>query len=163
MRSRFIEKLHSKLRMLPVVLVVGILGGTGCQPSDRTPGLWLRGESAESFPSDWAFSDEYREIYLQVGTPYLLPHSVTIWCAQVEGELFVGARKPASKNWPGWADSNPSVVIKVGDYLYDAALVGVEDANEIAQIAQAYSSKYQLDTGSGDTPPPMRYWRVTPQ
>lgn len=148
-------------QLLTTLLVFAVLSGTGCQPSDRTPGLWLGGEPTEGFPSDWVFSDEYREIYIQVATPYFLPHSVTIWCAQVEGELFVGARNPESKNWPGWVDKNASVVIKVGDFLYDATLVGVEGSDEIAQITEAYSRKYQLNSAPDAKPPPMRYWRVT--
>ena len=132
----------------------------GCQPSDSTPGLWLRGESAEAFPSDWEFSDDYREVYLQVATPYLIPHSVTIWCAQVDGELFIGARNPESKNWPGWADKKPLVKLKLGNFLYGAQLLRVDDAAEITRLKQAYASKYQLETAPGEAPPPMRYWRV---
>ena len=150
------------IRFLSIVTLLTIVQLTGCQPSDRTPGLWLRGENAEAFPSDWKFTDDYREIYIQVATPYLIPHSVTIWCTQVNGELFIGARNPESKNWPGWADKKPLVKLKVGNFLYDGQLQRVDDADEITDIKQAYTSKYQLKVTPGEAPPPMRYWRVTP-
>ncbi|MEM7466988.1 MAG: hypothetical protein AAF387_08905 [Pseudomonadota bacterium] len=134
-----------------------------CQPSDRRPGLWLSGETVASLPSSWAFTNEHREIYVQVKTPYFIPHSVTIWCAEVAGQLFIGARNPETKNWPGWVDKNPEVVLKIDDGLYAVAMQPVSNTEEIDQIKMAYATKYQLKTTAGSTPPPMRYWHVIPR
>ena len=64
-----------------------------CNPSDDRPGLWLSGEAAAA-PADWAFTDAYDEISVEVVTPYFLAHSVTVWCAQVDGVLYIGAGAP---------------------------------------------------------------------
>ena len=60
--------------MLVVILMAG------CEPEDTSPGLWLSGES-KPFAEDWRFTDEHGEIAIEVSSPYFLPHSVTIWCA----------------------------------------------------------------------------------
>jgi hypothetical protein len=93
----------------------------GCiPPSDQRPGLWLSGDEA-AFPPDWSFSDAHREIALEVGTPYGLRHSVTIWCASLDGRLYVAARDPDEKRWPGWVEDRPDVRIGVDGRIYEGA------------------------------------------
>lgn len=142
--------------LLSVALLLG-----ACDPSDRRPGLWLTGEVADGMPSDWSFSDDYGEIALEVATPYLVPHSVTIWCAQVDGILYVAAASPEDKNWPGWVADDPDVRLKIGDTVYAATLAELEDAGEIEAVRSAYSGKYEVgNLGSGAS---LRYWRVGPR
>ena len=131
-----------------------------CQPSDRRPGLWLSGEEAAVLPQEWGFSNAHQEIFVQVSTPYLLPHSVTIWCAELEGELFIGARNPDEKHWPGWIAKRPQVVLKIADTLYRVGTEQVRDKAEITAIKAAYAAKYNLPTDPAAAPPPMRYWRI---
>jgi hypothetical protein len=135
---------------------------TGCQPSDQRPGLWLSGEQALGYPDGWRFTDELHEIYVQVATPYFLPHSVTIWCAQLDGQLYIGARNPDTKNWPGWVEKNPQIILKAAGTLYDVSLQTVTDSAEIEQVKSAYAQKYNLTQTPGETPPAMRYWRINP-
>ena len=129
-----------------------------CNPSDRTPGVWLRGEAAE-FPADWAFSDAYPEVAVEVATPYFVRHSVTIWCAQLDGTLYIGAAAPEEKNWPGWVDDDPNVRLLVGESIYSAELVDVDDPMVIEPLLQAYKVKYDLDS-TGIFSEGTRYWRV---
>jgi hypothetical protein len=141
---------------MAALLVVGLLGG--CEPEDTQPGLWLSGEEADALPTDWAFTDEHREIAVEVATPYLIRHSVTIWCAQVDGTLYIAASAPDTKNWPGWVADEPNVRLKIGDDVFAVALDQLSDAAEIASVAQAYQQKYDLDLiGGGGV---VRYWRV---
>lgn len=142
------------------LLLVAVLLA-GCEPQDRRPGLWLRGEP-EPLPSDVAFTDAHMEIAIQVGTPYGLPHSVTIWSARVEDRLYVGAANPEQKRWPDWADARPDVRLKIGDRLFEARLQRLEDADELAAVQQAYTRKYDLDPERGG-PTLSRYWRVLPR
>lgn len=128
-------------------------------PADSRPGLWLSGEAA-ALPEDWGFSDAHREIDLEVATPYLLAHSVTIWCVSVDGALFIAARDPDDKNWPGWVEDEPEVRLGVDDKLYEAALVRLDDAATIGALQAAYAAKYDLPSPPADAAPPMRYWRV---
>lgn len=144
------------------VVALLALGLSACEPSDARPGFWLGGES-QTFPEDWKFTDAVNEISIQVDTPYFLAHSVTIWCAQLDGTLYVGALDPESKMWPGWVLDAPNVKLKVADGVYDAELILLLDTSLKAKIAAKYNEKYQLPEGAefaGDSS--AWYWRVTP-
>ncbi|MBT70586.1 MAG: hypothetical protein CMQ15_00865 [Gammaproteobacteria bacterium] len=134
---------------------------TACEPSDSRPGLWLSGE-VEAFPSDWSFSDDFELIAVQVDTPYGLPHSVTIWCVQVDGNLYIAARAPESKNWPGWVEKNPDIKLKFGDRVFEGRLQKLEDPDAIGPISTAYSIKYHLtqDLNNDDEGPRSWFWQV---
>ncbi|MFB3105747.1 MAG: hypothetical protein ACE1ZA_12620, partial [Pseudomonadales bacterium] len=111
---------------------------------------------------DWSFSDDFQEIAIEVGTPYFIPHSVTIWCVEVNGDLFVAAAAADAKNWPGWVDDDPGVVLKIGEKVYKANLVPMENSGEIDRVRVAYVAKYDLGEGS-PFQPGTKYWRVTPR
>ncbi len=131
----------------------------GCDPQDRRVGLWLVGDVAETFPDDWSFIDDHREIAIQVATPYFIAHSVTIWCVQVDGRLFIAAGNAATKNWPGWVDDDPNVRLKIGEDVYEARLTDLVEPEAIQPVQEAYALKYDLGGGSGDSGG-TRYWRV---
>jgi hypothetical protein len=143
-----------------VVLLFSLLL-IACEPSDNRPGLWLSGE-VEAFPSDWSFSDDSKLIAVQVETPYGLPHSVTIWCVQVEGTLYIAASKPESKRWPGWVEDEPDVKLKLGDRLFEGRLQRLSSAEEISPVSEAYDIKYQLTQSltSSEEGPSSWIWRV---
>ena len=145
--------------LLRAVAWIAILGfASACEPRDAQPGLWLSGEQAGALPTDWAFTDEHTEIAVEVATPYLLSHSVTIWCAQVGGTLYIGASVPDDKNWPGWVADDPNVRLKIGDDIYVVRLDQISDETEIAAVQQAYMQKYDVESVGGGAP--VRYWRV---
>ena len=152
-------------RTAPVALASLLLCAafaSACQPSDRRPGLWLAGEP-EALPPDWSFTDAKPEIAIEVRTPYLLPHSVTIWCASVDGALFVAARNPDDKRWPGWVERDPEVRLAIDGRLYEVKLVRLDDPERIAPVAQAYAAKYELPDPPPADAPPLRYWQVVPR
>ncbi len=129
-------------------------------PSERRPGMWLSGEVA-SLPDDWSFTDADKEIAIQVSTPYLLPHSVTIWCAALDGALYVGARDPETKHWPGWVDREPNVRLGIAGKVYEVRLAPLDDAPTLERLKVAYGVKYALPAPAAGTPTPaLRYWRV---
>lgn len=147
------------------IAIVALVLLTGCEPSDRRPGLWLSGPVQETLPADWSFTRAHPEIFLEVSTPYLLPHSVTIWCAELDGTLYLGARAPETKRWPGWVDDDPDVRIKVAGDVYPVTLVPLTDPASIAAVAAAYSEKYDLSGGlaGGEGTVSQRYWVVRPR
>lgn len=128
-------------------------------PADSRPGLHLQGDVA-TLPSDWSFTDQYKEIALEVHTPYLLAHSVTIWCAAVGGHLYVGARAPETKRWPGWVDRDPDVRLRIGEEIYEVRLAPLDEGDRIALVRAAYASKYELPDPAPAASPPVRYWTV---
>ena len=75
--------------VVTVVVVLAVLRTLGVEPQDRRPGLWLTGEMPAMPVTDWSFSDEHAEIYLQTNTRWLIPHSVTVYCATLDGDLYL--------------------------------------------------------------------------
>ena len=146
--------------IIAAALAVLLVLLTGCEPSERTPGLWLRGEVVDPPPQDWSFTDAHREIFVEVSTPYFLPHSVTIWCAQVHGQLFIGARDPETKNWPGWLDRNRDIRLKIGARVYPVSATDVTDDDTLQSINVAYTAKYALDPAAKRN---VRYWAIVPR
>ncbi len=152
------------MRCVLIGLAIAAAVVVGCvDPEGQRPGLRLSGESARQFPVDWSFTNEYREIALEVHTPYLLPHSITIWCGSVGGRLYVGARDPETKRWPGWVARNPDVRLRIGGRIYEAALVHLDESDQIDQLRGAYAVKYGLPNPAPAGSPPVRYWRVDPR
>jgi len=142
-------------------LVVCVCGLSACEPQDTDPGFWLSGELQTEFPADWSFTNDHPEIFIEVSTPYLLPHSVTIWCGEVDGDLYLAAGSPEEKNWPGWVDDEPNVKLQIGESLYPVVLVPMVDETAIAPVRQAFATKYNYrNTGPGGS---ARYWRVRPR
>jgi len=146
-------------RTLVVAIALGFSLTACFEPEGRRPGMRLAGEVSD-FPGDWSFSDAHREIAVEVATPYLIAHSVTIWCAVVDDSLYIGARNPDEKNWPGWVESDPNVRLQIGDQLIEGRLVVIERAKRIESIRAAYKKKYDLPDPPAEGSPPMRYWRV---
>ena len=156
-----------RLLRTATVLFVALTLHACLDPSDRRPGTWLSGEVVADLPADWSFTDANKEIAIEVATPYLLPHSVTIWCAALDGALYVGARDPDTKRWPAWVDDDPNVRLGIGGKVYEvklAPLDEVADAATLARLRAAYALKYALPAVPADAPPgaipPTRYWRV---
>ncbi len=145
--------------------MIGIAALSACiDPSDRRPGTRLSGESVRELPTDWAFSDVYKEIAIEVRTPYWIPHSVTIWSASLDGVLYVGARDPETKRWPAWVDRDPDVRLGIGENVYEVRLVPLDEAAALERVRAAYAAKYALpEIAPGTVTPPTRYWRVMPR
>ena len=131
-----------------------------CEPSDRTPGQWLQGSVETTFPSDWRFTDDLREIYLQVATPYFIPHSVTIWCAHADGDLYIAARDPESKNWVGWLAKDNRVRLKIDNKVYAGTAIEVADHAIQSAVQEAYSEKYGLEPPAKTDSPSVKYWSI---
>ena len=145
------------------VVITSVLFLTACVPSDRTPGLWLNGNVIEFFPNEWKFTDSHREIFVQVHTPYFLPHSVTIWCAQAHGDLYIAARDPDTKRWVGWLSSDNEIRLKIGDDVYDVVALEINDENSLEVAAAAYRDKYDLGEMNRGKNSTLKYWRISPR
>lgn len=144
-----------------ITAIATISVALGCfAPAEDRPGTHLAGPTAQEFPSDWRFTQEFQKIAIQVRTPYLLAHSVTIWCVSVDDSLVVGARNPETKSWPGWVDRDPEVRLKIGSEVYEARLTPIDDTQTLAKIRDAYRNKYDLGDRTDAEWPETRYWFV---
>jgi hypothetical protein len=132
-----------------LVLLLATLRATGFEPRDcanasswscRAPGLWLKGEVATTPVNDWSFTDQIQTIKIQTQTPFLLPHSVSIWCAVYKDNLYVTSYR--GRLWVEDAIRDPHVRLKIGGQIYERTLSMVGDPDEKAAVLQAKGKKY---------------------
>jgi len=147
-------------RVFGIGLVLVALLAIGCQPKDVRPGAWLRGEPAEEPVDDWGFTDRTEEIFIQTRTWYGIPHSTTIWCAAVDGNLYVGSYGDEKKTWERNIARNPAARMRIDQTLYDVTLTAVKDDALTAELNAVYARKYDMAEVFGDELPPWWYYRV---
>jgi hypothetical protein len=135
---KLIKIVGSAVIILVVVLL--LLSVTGFEPRGRVAGLWLKGETVTAPVTDWSFTDKIPEIKVQTQTPFLLPHSVTIWCAVYNGNLYVTSAR--GRQWVENTIRDPHVRLKIADKVYDRTLSLVDDPAEKAAVLQAKGRKY---------------------
>jgi hypothetical protein len=104
------------------------------------PGLWLKGDSVTTPVTDWSFTDQIPQIKIQTQTPFLLPHSVIIWCAVYNGNLYVTSYR--GRQWVENIVRDPHVRLKIADKVFDRTLSIVNDPVEKAGVLQAKGRKY---------------------
>jgi len=122
---------------------------TACEPKDRRPGLWLSGEEFTKPVSDWHFTDQQQEIFLETHTWYGIPHSVTTVVATRAGKLYVPSlytsrddHWPDAKYWNRNVVDDARVRLKIDGKLYPRKAVLVTDAEEFAAAFEALARKY---------------------
>lgn len=136
--------------IIALVVVLVILRFTGFEPKDcppfttswscKVPGLWLRGQPATQPVTDWSFTDNIPRIKIQTQTPFLLPHSVTIWCAAYNKNLYVTSYR--GRLWVEDIIRHPEVRLKIGDQLFDRTLSVIDDPAEKAAVLEVKGKKY---------------------
>ena len=131
-----------------LVLLLVVLSITGFGPHGNTPGLWLKGNLVMTPVTDWSFTDNIETANVQTRTWYLIPHSVTTYCASYMGQLYLtsiykeGLTYPHGRSWNEDVARDPHVRIKLGDQLYDRTLTLVTDPAERAGVLAAKRKKY---------------------
>jgi len=131
-----------------LVVVLAVARITGLEPSQRRPGLWLKGELVTTPVTDWSFVDQIPNVKIQTNTWYGIPHSVTINCVSYKGQLYLdsfyaaGLTYPHGRSWNENVARDPHVRLKIGDKLYDRTLVLVSDPAEAAAVNEAKMKKY---------------------
>jgi hypothetical protein len=128
--------------VIVLVVVLGILRITGLNPNERRPGLWLSGNLVTTPVTDWSFTDQFFTLYIQTNTAYLLPHSVTTYCATLNGHLYVGSSNPPVRHWNKEALADPNVRLGIGGKIYDVKLVLVTDPAESEALLVNRRKKY---------------------
>jgi hypothetical protein len=149
-----------------LILGLALLTAWSCQPKDERPGFGLRGPRASEPVRDWRFTDEIEEIAVQTRTWYGLPHSTTIWCAQIDGDLYVGSygweedKEKDKKFWERNAARNPAARLRIDGVLYDVTVTPVDDPQLALALDLAYTSKYDMADVFGENLPDWWYYRV---
>ena len=132
-----------------MILLLATLRATGFEPRDcanasswscRAPGLWLKGDLVTTPVKDWSFTANMQTIKIQTNTPFLLPHSVSIWCAVYNDNLYVTSYR--GRLWVEDVIHDPHVRLKIGGQIYERTLSLVSDPDEKAAVLQAKGKKY---------------------
>jgi hypothetical protein len=143
-----------------LVLLAAVVVATACQPEDEKPGLWLQGETVEQKVADWSFSDEVEEIFIETRPWYLLPHSTTIWCVALDGELYIGSYGEEKKAWERNIARNPAAKLSIAGQVYPVTVAPVTAGELTEALDAAYSTKYDMLEVFGEEVPDWWYYRV---
>jgi squalene-hopene/tetraprenyl-beta-curcumene cyclase len=150
-----------KGRSRRVAAIVGaLLFAMACQPEDESPGFWLSGERASELIQDWRFTESVEEIFIETGTWYGVRHSTTIWCAELDGRLYIGSYDDDVKYWEENVARDPEARLSIEGVLYDVAVTPVADSELSRKLDERYAAKYDIAEVFGDDPPAWRYYRV---
>lgn len=130
-----------------LTLVCVALLGLGCDPQDRRPGLWLRGEVVEGPVTDWTFVNTVPEIFVETSTWYRIPHSVTVVGVGIGDRLYVPSvyrergEFPDERYWNQNVVADPRVRLEISDRIYERKAVLVEDPAEWQAVFDAFAQK----------------------
>ena len=135
------------MRHLLIVLCIVVVA-SGCDPHERRPGTWLRGEEVATPVADWSFSNDYPEVFVETRTWYGIPHSVTTTLVTANGTLYVpslyyeGGDFPTERYWNRNVARDPDVRVKIGETIYPRRATLVTDPAERATVLAAFAAKY---------------------
>ena len=152
-------------RIRQLAFLVFLISGSACQPKDVSPGLWLSGDVVENTVDDWTFTDDIEEIFIQTQTWYLLPHSTTIWCVELNGELYIGSYAEESaeekKVWENNVVRNSAARLGIDGRLYEVSVVPVTNADTTSALDTRYAEKYDMAEVFGEHVPEWWYYQVS--
>ena len=120
----------------------------GYEPKDTSPGLWINGNIVSEPVTDWSFTNEIDEIFVETRTSYLVPHSVTTYCGVYEGRFYLfsayynGGEFPYARRWNQNVIRDPRVKLKIGGDIYQQNLSFIGDESIKAPIHNAFVNKY---------------------
>ena len=120
----------------------------GYEPKDTSPGLWIAGNTVSEPVTDWSFTNEIDEIFVETRTPYLVPHSITTYCGVYDGNFYLfsayyeGGEFPYARRWNQNVIRDPRVRLKIGGEIYQQNLRFVKDESAKAPIHNAFVDKY---------------------
>lgn len=151
---------HAK-RALLVAMVMFFATGCEQDPDRWNRGYKLEGETTSQMVDDWSFTRDIQEIYIEVSPWYQVPHSVTIWCFDVDGNLYIGSYRER-KTWEDVVASNADIRLKIDGVIYAMHVEPqIEDAALIARLDEVLESKYDLQAVFGDTRHQWWYYPVS--
>ena len=94
---------------------------------------------------DWSFVRDVREVEFQLLEP---ARSRTTWILDHQGRAYIPCGYMTSwwgrlwKRWPGEAERDPRILLRIGDALYERRLLRIEQGPELAPLLAELSRKY---------------------
>lgn len=135
---------RSRARALIVLLVPVVFGFGPCGP---IAGTALTGPQSADKIRDWQFAADVDQCALEVRPED--PHSVTVNCWLVGGQLYVGCSECPGKTWSAAITLNSGARIQIGDNVYPVKATRLTD-QVAAERAWAFrSEKYEAGEVGG--------------
>jgi len=131
------------------------------EPRGERPGFGISGELTTEVVTDWSFTDDIEEIAIETRTWYRLPHSVTIWCVSIDGDLYVAAdypNYPDESHWVSAVRRDPNVRLRIAGKIYERRLDLITDPERTDFVDRAFGRKYHYDVD--EDPEIEAYWHV---
>lgn len=143
-----------------LIVVLGLAWLLRSDPIGPLSGRALSGGEA-AYPADWSFTDDFTTIAVESRPGD--PHSVTTICFIHDGELYVPARGGSEKRWTQYVLDDPRVRIKVGDAVYPARALRVENADPETFLASAAVKYSQMADPDREIPEDIWLFRIAPR
>lgn len=155
------------------MLLLSLILLASCEPQDRRPGFWLSGELVDIPVTNWSFTDEIPEIFVETRTWYGIPHSVTTVCVAHNGILYIpsvyfeGGEFPDARFWNRNVVRDPRVRLKIGERIFEREAVLVEDPTEWSEVLDAFGRKSSFWKDLAQKPesarPKIIFFRMDPR
>ena len=128
-----------------------ILLCAGCGPIGPMPGLAIGGDEQPA-PDDFAFVQDHDLLMVRTLFGGWLPQVHYIWGVGVGDAIYAVAVPDAS--WRARLDTDPNVLLRVGDSHFSLTATKVNDVEETQAAFDAYMDKYgpQLEEIIGHPP-----------
>ncbi len=137
---------RSGVKSAAIVVMISAVLGCGA-PMGPIPGGTLEGPEAP-WPEDWAFTRDIENVLLE--TKPEDPYSVTLWAVYVDDSFYVAGASSESR----WVDNvlqQSEIRLAIEGTLYEGRASRVIDEGELRSVGDAYTTKYEIDTGESST------------
>lgn len=122
--------------------------------------MWLGGEEVTTQVEDWTFADDVEEVFIETQPWYFIPHSTTIWCVQVDGNLYIGSYGNEPKTWEVNLARDAHAKIRIDGKIYRVAVTRITDEALTKDIDVAYNQKYDMTAVFGSDVPQWWFYHV---
>lgn len=95
----------------------------------------------KTWPEEWTFAEDQENVLLQTNPSD--PYSVTVWGVSIADNFYV-ASSDRDAVWASNLARDPEVVLSIEGNLYAGSAQRVTNQNEVAQVLEKYSLKYDF-------------------
>lgn len=140
----------------PSVVILGslaLLASLGIGPCGPIAGGALSGNVVEEPVADWSFVNQVPRCSVEVRPES--PHSVTVNCMSLRGELYVSCSECEGKRWSAYALADAAGRIRISDDVHPVRLRRVEEPARLDAVWKARAAKLGKDESE---PRPEGWW-----
>ncbi len=130
-----------------VILLLDTFGGKFFDgPLGPIPGGAFVGQVNADTNPDWTGIEDVIELEIRPDEPW----SLSVWGAEVDGELYVPSGSGASRRWPPVALADPRARVRTGGQIYERTIAKVEPGPLRTKVLGTLAQKYGFDASEED-------------